>query len=504
MKKSFVVLVVLVAVLALVLTACGQSATAPTKEAAQPQPTTAPAEPTKAPVEPTQAAAEPTAAPAMELDGDGARGGRLYDAWFEELGVDVPDGDQPLWATQSFNTRSGEDTWRCKECHGWDYKGVDGVYSSGSHKTGFTGLWDAIGKGQAYVLGALKGETNPDHDFSAYLDEQDLIDLTVFLTVEAVDDDIFVGADKKALGGDIDQGKELFDTCADCHGPEGLALNFGFDEGESEYVPTIAQDNPWELLNKMRYGQPGEDEMPFALDLGWSLDEQMSVLAYLQTLPTANPVTEGGRLYDKWWKAMSIDPPEGDQPLWATQSFNTRSGEDTWRCKECHGWDYKGVDGVYGSGSHKTGFPGIWDAQSMSAEELTAWLDGSKNADHDFSQYLDEERINQLVAFIQDGLIDKSAFINDDKTIKGGDIDRGKELFGECAECHGDDGKQINFGDEDETEYVGTIANDNPWEFSHKAFNGQPGALMLIGGNYGFTLQDLIDITAYAQTLPTK
>jgi len=38
-------------------------------------------------------------------------------------------------------------------------------------------------------------------------------------------------------------------------------------------------------------------------------------------------------------------------PLWATQSSNTRSGKDTWRCKECHGWDYMGVDGAYGSGS---------------------------------------------------------------------------------------------------------------------------------------------------------
>ncbi len=499
MKKSLLLLVVLVVALALVLTACGQSAPAPTQAPAKAEPTAAPAEPTAAPAEPT---AEPVAA--VELDGDGAHGGRLYDAWFEELGVDVPEGDQALWAGQSSNTRSGEDTWRCKECHGWDYKGVDGVYASGSHATGFTGLWNAIGKGQDYILGALKGETNPDHDFSSYMDEQDLTDLALFLGQEALDGDIFVGADKAAVGGNVAGGKELFDTCADCHGPEGLALNFGFDEGESEYVPTIAQDNPWELLNKMRYGQPGVDEMPFALDLGWTEGEQLDVLAYLQTLPAANPVTEGGRLYDKWWSAIGADAPESDQPLWAGQSSNTRSGADTWRCKECHGWDYKGADGVYASGSHATGFVGIWDAQAMSADELTAWLDGSKNADHDFSQYLDEERIGQLVAFMQDGLIDKSTFINADKTIVGGDAARGQTLFVECAECHGDDGKLLNFGDEDETEYVGTIANDNPWEFSHKAYNGQPGALMLIGRNYGFTLQDLIDITAYAQTLPAE
>ncbi len=500
MKKSRSLLVVLAATLALLLAACGQQAATPTQQPEQPKATEAPAQPTEPPAQ----AVQPTEAPALELNGDGARGGRLYDKWWEVLGTEVPAGDQPLWATQDSNTRSGEATWRCKECHGWDYKGVDGVYGSGSHKTGFTGLFSAIEKGPEYVLGALKGETNPDHDFSSVMDDQALTDLTLFLTKEVVDDNIFVGADKKAVGGDVEQGKELFDECADCHGPQGLALNFGFDEGEPEYMPTIAQDNPWEFLNKMRYGQPGEDEMVYALDLGWTVDEQLSVLAYVQTLPTSAPVAEGGRLYDKWWKSIGAEAPAGDQPLWATQSTNERSGADTWRCKECHGWDYKGVDGAYGSGSHKTGFPGVWDAQSMSAEEITAWLDGSKNADHNFADYLNEEQINMLVAFIQEGLVDKSKFINDDKTIVGGDVDHGKALFSECAECHGDDGKLINFGDEGSPEYVGTVASDNPWEFSHKAYNGQPGALMLIGRNYGFTLQDLIDLTAYAQTLPTE
>ncbi|MFQ5577061.1 MAG: hypothetical protein ACE5G8_08750, partial [Anaerolineae bacterium] len=473
--------------------ACGQSAPAPTEAPAQPAaPTAAPAEPTKAP--------EPTEAPAMELEGDGARGGRLYDAWWKELGVDAPEGDQALWATQSDNKRSGKDTWRCKECHGWDYKGVDGAYGGGSHKTGFTGMWDAIGKGQEYVLGALKGETNPDHDFSSLLGEQDLVDLTVFLTVEAVDDDMFVGADKMAVGGDVALGEELFQECADCHGPGGLAINFHADD-EPEYVPGIAQGNPWEFLNKMRYGQPGVEDMPYALDLGWTEDEQLSVLAFLQTLPETDPVAQGGRLYDKWWKALKIDAPEGDQPLWATQSTNERSGADTWRCKECHGWDYKGVDGAYGGGSHKTGFTGVWDAQSMSADELLGWLDGSANADHDFSA-MGEEPMSWLVAFIQEGLLDKS-FVNDDKSVSG-DAGHGEALFGECAECHGDDGKLIMFGDESDPEYVGTIANDNPWEFTHKAWNGQPAEHMPSARNLGWTLQDLIDLVTYAQTLPTE
>lgn len=108
-----------------------------------------------------------------------------------------------------------------------------------------------------------------------------------------------------------------------------------------------------------------------------------------------------------------MDVPEGDQALWATPESNARSGGDTWRCKECHGWDYKGADGVYASGSHATGFPGIAHAAALSAEELASWFDGSANADHDFSEYMGEEQIAMLVAFIQEGLADTSALIND-------------------------------------------------------------------------------------------
>src|SRR3990170_2753794 len=73
----------------------------------------------------------------------------------------------------------------------------------------------------------------------------------------------------------------------------------------------------------------------------------------------------GGLLYDQWWAVLGQDAPEGDQPLWVTQDTNTRSGADTWRCKECHGWDYQGADGAYGSGSHFTDFPGVFGVRDL-------------------------------------------------------------------------------------------------------------------------------------------
>ncbi|MGE5123820.1 MAG: hypothetical protein ACM3H7_04830, partial [Acidobacteriaceae bacterium] len=75
---------------------------------------------------------------------------------------------------------------------------------------------------------------------------------------------------------------------------------------------------------------------------------------------SSSSASRGGRLYDNWWVEAGVDEPTSDQPLWASQTTNTRSGSDTWRCKECHGWDYKGADGAYGSGSHMTGFPGVF------------------------------------------------------------------------------------------------------------------------------------------------
>ena len=61
-----------------------------------------------------------------------------------------------------------------------------------------------------------------------------------------------------------------------------------------------------------------------------------------------------------------IAAPTTDHALWSLQSqsmppgTNTRTGASTWRCTECHGWDYVGANGAYGvAGSHYTGFSGV-------------------------------------------------------------------------------------------------------------------------------------------------
>ncbi len=485
MKGKTILMVMTVLLVGLLAAACSQQAA----------PTLAPT--TEAPVEP----------PKVEVSGSVTDGGQLYDKWWKVAGVDEPAEDHPLWATQDSNTRSGKDTWRCKECHGWDYMGADGAYGSGSHFTGFPGVFDASGMSDGELLGWLDGSTTADHDFSAMGDET-LGSMVTFLQDGLVDLREYIDYDAKApLGADADHGQELFgSTCTACHGVDGRSLNFG-DEEEPEYVGTVASGNPWEFAHKVRAGQPGTG-MPSSIDSGWSMQDVMDVLAFAQSLPVEAPgasVSRGGRLYDKWWKEAGLDEPTEDIALWARQNTNTRSGADTWRCKECHGWDYMGSFGPYGSGSHFTGFPGVFFAQDKSLEDIVAQISGNVDPDHNFSA-MGEAAMTDLATFITEGQIDMRDVVDYNSKIPvGGDGVHGEELYAStCSACHGDDGRMINFHDADDPEFIGNIAVDNPWEFVHKVRAGQPGSGMPSAIDLGWDLQYVIDVLTFAQTLPVE
>jgi len=230
---------------------------------------------------------------------------------------------------------------------------------------------------------------------------------------------------------------------------------------------------------------------------------------------------EGGRLYDNWWKELERKKgPEIDNPLWKLQTTNKRKGSATWRCKECHGWDYKGRDGAYSTGSHKTGFPGILNNASLSLEDIESILRGSTNPDHDFSNVLDPGSISKLAAFIKKGLIDLEEYI-DYQNKKPFKVNARNGLFlyetTKCAHCHGEKGTLTL---EDKNETLGIIANKNPWEFVHKTRFGQPGKIMPAfkiklnitderermpsGVEGGYSAQDLVDLLGYSRSLPAK
>jgi len=221
-------------------------------------------------------------------------------------------------------------------------------------------------------------------------------------------------------------------------------------------------------------------------------------------------VAQGGLLYDKWWKVVpGASEPKGDHPLWASQSTNKSTGSATWRCKECHGWDYKGKDGAYGKGRRYTGFPGAWDvAQKKTAAELAAFLGDRANPKHNAFTAFRPADIADLANFLKYGVVDMAKYV-DYATKKpiGADAARGKSAFDKlCAGCHGPDGKKLNFADASKPEYVGTLAKDNPQEFLHKTWVGQPGGQPPMPSALvsGWSIEQAVDVLAYAQTLPEK
>jgi thiosulfate dehydrogenase len=217
-------------------------------------------------------------------------------------------------------------------------------------------------------------------------------------------------------------------------------------------------------------------------------------------------ISRGGQLYDNWWRATTkAAKPEGDHPLWKLQDTNKRKGYATYRCKECHGWDYMGKDGAYGKGSHYTGFKGVREAsQKMSAKEIEDVLKGGSNKDHDFSRYLSDSEISDLALFIKKGLTDSSRFVTEKGEPIGGDLNSGAFLFNaNCTHmCHGRTGTMINFGSIEKPEFVGTVAYKNPWEFIHKVRAGQPGTKMPSAIIHKWSDREILDLLTYVRTLP--
>ncbi|WP_455220439.1 PASTA domain-containing protein [Kaarinaea lacus] len=474
------------------------------------------------------------------------RGGRLYDNWWVEAGETAPTTDHSLWDTRdqpNINTRSGSDTWRCKECHGWDYKGVDGVYgnTTNTHYTGFPGIIASQSKQPIDVFCAIHSGTGIDanHNFSNVLSNISILHLTKFLVSPdsdgLVDGSTIINSDGTTIGSST-TGQTLYDgvngcSSSNCHGNDGTA--------QLEPLGDLSSIDPWLTLHKIRYGHPGAIMPAYAdttSNIQLSLSQMADVIAYTQTLPgtasqppTLPPgnvdiIARGGRLYDNWIYETGAAVPPVDNPTWALQTTNTRTGADTWRCKECHGWDYQGVNGVYGNtnNSHYTGFAGVFGTEKTEAEIVAYLTNGFIYAPtgttvHDFDGLIPLADMEALAKFIKLGTLDTSVYISPSGIINGSaqNFQNGADLYsfkgfgvanGNCALCHGLDGKgEVGV-------ILGLIANTDPWRYLHKVRFGQPNTSMPalinqidpLSGSPAFDIQDAVDITHYSQSLPQQ
>jgi thiosulfate dehydrogenase len=217
-------------------------------------------------------------------------------------------------------------------------------------------------------------------------------------------------------------------------------------------------------------------------------------------------VTAGAQLYDKWYARLNVSAPEGNHPLWERQTTNTRSGAETWRCAECHGWDYQGAAGAYGSGSHYTGFPSVFIlAGRLSEQEIIDHLNGKIDPLHNFSSVMDDDSLRQLAVFLKEGLVDDSQFIDPiSLKVLNANAANGKNRFETvCAACHGVDGKTLVLRSDVLDESLGDVANRDPYRFLHRSRFGVAGTVMPIGRELGWSTEDSRDVLAYVQTLPT-
>jgi thiosulfate dehydrogenase len=442
----------------------------------------------------------PPATPAAYDSADAARGGQLYDKYWNVDGVTAtePTTDHALYP--AVGVRTGSTTWRCKECHGWDYVGRDGRYASGSHYTGIPGLFPATLTPEA-AFAVIK----TDHGYGAAgLTDADIWDLVKFYKEAQYD------VSTTLWGGDEINGAALYangvngaQACSACHGADGLTdvvLNFDAWPG------LLANENPQEMQHKILFGHPGT-AMPAAYEDDASLRQVADLMAYLVTLPSdpaydTADASRGGRLYDKFWNVAGVTAAEPSTTHPAYPTDGPRTGSTTWRCKECHGWDYIGDEGRYASGSHYTGIAGLYPA----TRTLFDAFDVIKNGHGYGAAGLTDADIWDLVVFYEGGMIDVNYIMgsdgsfNGDTTAGGTLYDSGISTNATCTSCHGADGLTEVVGGFDA--FVGLLSNDNPQEFQHKMRFGHPGTAMPAGYDVDASLVNIADLSAYSQTLP--
>jgi mono/diheme cytochrome c family protein len=217
-------------------------------------------------------------------------------------------------------------------------------------------------------------------------------------------------------------------------------------------------------------------------------------------------LARGGLLYDNWSAALDRRAPGSTHPFYP--KTGKQSGADTWRCKECHGWDYKGKDGKYAKGSHATGIKGIRGAEGRDTQQIMTLL---RAPTHGYtSTMISDDELARVAAFVSRGQHDTDTLID----VESGDVragtllpdallERGRGIFQTtCAVCHGFEGRELNFGTNQKSAFIGTEAKGNPWEVLHKIRTAHPGAAMI--SLRAFPIDDAVAVLAYARSLPDK
>lgn len=248
--------------------------------------------------------------PVEELDADVQEatilGGRLYDNWFSEVdNATVPTAENPMGKFipgypsgepyLTFKALDKDKQYRCKTCHGFEYTGSEffpaGIIDT-PDKITFEQFQTLMKDGFPLSFG---NSAETVHDFGTLGLTDDAITLLgafIVYGVVNVEDYLYpFSPTYGAIGrGDVANGQTLFNgeaECKNCHGANGKLLDFDSGPGV-EFVGTIGQEDPAEMLHKIRFGQPGESRttsMPTIYDSGLTTQDAADIMTYTQKLP---------------------------------------------------------------------------------------------------------------------------------------------------------------------------------------------------------------------------
>lgn len=436
--------------------------------------------------QPLQAADKPTDKPAdkpglsqadQELVASVAAGGRMYDNWIRELALKKPKDAHPLYPSSVQFTKAPWQTWRCVSCHGWDYLGDKGAFSTGDNYTGITGVSGMIGSKPEDVAAVLRDEK---HGYGDIFDDQALRDISNFVTKGLVPmDRVIDRASGRAMSEPVNASAHFSTICVNCH---------GFDGRMMATIPPLgdaARANPWQALHKMLNGHPGDD-MPAlrAFDVRTTL----STLAFVQGLPPRDPlysIARGGKLYDDWAAEINTKYPKDAHPAFPKTEM-VETGSSTWRCVECHGWDYKGAHGVRGIRNMVGAHPG-------------AIIKVLQDDTHDLEHKLQYADLYDLASFVSQGQVDMNEYIDARSLEARGEAANSTQYYLTlCATCHGDEGKAIRT-----MPPLGRVATERPWQALHKVLHGHPGDQMP-AWQAAMAPSIIKDVLAKLQTLPVR
>lgn len=401
------------------------------------------------------------------------RGGRLYDNWSREIKDHSPNVWHPA-LTANRGSLPAAESWRCKECHGWDYKG----------NRGMVGIRSRQGADPGAIVAVLKDST---HRYGGLLRESDLLDLANFVSRGQVDMQAVIQSARSSKAATATYEKYYGTICSSCHGLDGTRLH------EAPPLGDAARQRPYEILHVILNGHPGGN-MPGLSALGTEFAG--GIQAYLQTLPTLNlaaSIAHGGRLYDDWQAEAGAQRQSIPHPVYPKTAYYAGDAALTWRCKSCHGWDYQGNQGSYASGRNATGIKGVRGMAGADPVRIASIL---RDNTHLYGAVLKDRDLQDLANFISAGLVDMDAAIDRSSRRARGDAARAAAYFDTiCANCHGTDGRRIVTAPP-----LGSVARANPWESLHKIANGHPNEKMPALRELDRQLQ--IDILAYLQGLP--